>query len=123
MARRATVMANVLALATLVSTCASRQPPLSAVTTEAGVAFAHTDREATSVAVAGSFNQWSTSSHPLVRTGTAGRWTTVVPLGPGEYQYAFVVEGTRWVVPTAATEYVDDGFGSTNAVVVVPAKR
>jgi 1,4-alpha-glucan branching enzyme len=123
MARRATVTAAVLALSTLASTCASRRPPLSAVTTEAGVAFVHTDREATSVAVAGSFNQWSSSSHPLVRTGTAGRWTTVVALAPGEYPYMFVVDGSRWVVPAFATEYADDGFGSTNAVVVVPAGR
>jgi 1,4-alpha-glucan branching enzyme len=122
MVRRA-IVATVLALSTLGSSCASplAQPP--ATTSAAGVAFVHVDESASSVAVTGTFNQWSASSHPMARAGATGQWTTMVRLPPGEYQYLFVVDGTRLVVPVAASEYVEDGFGSRNAVVVVPAER
>ena len=88
--------------------------------TSVGVEFVLEDRTASSVAVSGSFNAWSTSSHPMARVGQSGRWVIVLRLPPGDHQFMFVVDGTRWVVPTTALDYVDDGFGATNAVVTVP---
>lgn len=75
--------------------------------------------EARSVALAGSFNQWSVSSHPLVRDGSRGMWTVVVSLPPGEYSFMYVVDGTQWISPPVAEDYADDGFGGKNGVVVV----
>ena len=72
-----------------------------------------------SVAVAGTFNQWSTSSHPLSQDRSSGEWMALVPLSPGEHLFMFVVDGTRWLTPPAAENYVDDGFGARNGVVVV----
>jgi hypothetical protein len=43
----------------------------------------------------------------------------VVPLPPGEHQFMYVVEGTQWVSPPHADDYVDDGFGTRNGIVVV----
>jgi len=70
------------------------------------------------VAVAGTFNQWDRSAASLVPTGTSGVWTTTLALPVGQHQYAFVVDGARWVVDPAAPA-VDDGFGRRNSVVAV----
>jgi 1,4-alpha-glucan branching enzyme len=89
------------------------------VATPAGVRFTLVHAEATSVAVAGTFNQWSVSSHPLSREGTSHVWTGTVPLPPGEHLFMFVVNGTQWITPPLADDFVDDGFGAKNGVVLV----
>ena len=72
--------------------------------------------QASSVAVVGDFNDWKPT--PLVKNG-AGAWVARVRLAPGQYNYAFVVDGSRWVAdPTAPRNAVDD-FGSPNSVVTV----
>src|SRR5439155_1114317 len=58
---------------------------------------------------------------PLVPAGTSGVWTTTLALPVGQHQYAFVVDGARWVVDPAAPA-VDDGFGRRNSVVAVIAQ-
>ncbi len=73
------------------------------------------------VAVAGTFNQWDRSAAPLVPAGTSGVWTTTLALPVGQHQYAFVVDGARWVVDPGAPA-VDDGFGRRNSVVAVTAQ-
>jgi len=70
------------------------------------------------VAVAGTFNQWDRGAALLVPAGTSGVWTTTLALPVGQHQYAFVVDGARWVVDPAAPA-VDDGFGRRNSVVAV----
>jgi hypothetical protein len=67
--------------------------------------------QAQQVAVAGTFNQWDPAAAPLVRTGAAGVWTVTLTLPAGQHQYAFIVDGARWVLDPAAPA-VDDGFGS-----------
>jgi 1,4-alpha-glucan branching enzyme len=93
--------------------------PAAPVVTPAGVRFVVMRSEASSVALAGSFNQWSPSSHPLVREKSRGIWTIVVALPPGEHVFMYVVDGTQWISPPFAEDYVDDGFGEKNGVVVV----
>ena len=106
------------------ATCASTLSPAAPVVTPAGVRFVMLHPEARSVALAGSFNHWSTSSHPLARTQASGVWTTVVALPPGEHLFMYVVNGEQWVSPPLAEDYVDDGFGSKNGIVVVrPRER
>jgi len=70
------------------------------------------------VAVAGTFNQWDRAAAPLMPAGTSGVWTTTLALPVGQHQYAFVVDGARWVVDPGAPA-VDDGFGRRNSVVAV----
>jgi hypothetical protein len=72
------------------------------------------------VAVAGTFNQWDRNVALLVPAGRSGVWTTTLALPIGQHQYAFVVDGARWVVDPAAPA-VDDGFGRRNSVVAVAA--
>ncbi len=73
---------------------------------------------ATRVSVAGTFNQWNPDAAPLVLAGTTGVWTTTLVLPVGQHQYAFVVDGRRWIADPAAPT-VDDGFGQRNSVVAV----
>jgi len=93
-------------------------PPATTSTAE-GIRFALVDADAQSVAVAGTFNGWSITAHPLGRDRAGGVWTTTVVLPPGEHHFMFVVDGVVWVTPPSADAYVDDGFGSHNGVVIV----
>jgi 1,4-alpha-glucan branching enzyme len=97
-------------------------PPLwlsPPVVTAGGVRFAVAHASARMVALAGSFNGWSTSAHPLTLERQRGLWTVLVELPPGEHQFMYVVDGTEWISPPFAEDYADDGFGSRNGIVVV----
>ena len=98
------------ALALLLSTPAPTRAP-AAVT----VRFVLFAPEAQQVALAGTFNQWDPAATPLVRTGAPGVWTATLTLPAGQHQYAFVLDGARWVADPAAPA-VDDGFGRRNSV-------
>ncbi len=73
---------------------------------------------ASAVAIVGDFNGWDDTKTPMARRGTAGTWSVRVPLSPGRYSYAFVVDGRQWLVDTRAPQVPDAGFGPANAVVV-----
>jgi 1,4-alpha-glucan branching enzyme len=101
--------------------CASTLSHTAPVVTPAGVRFALQRPEATTVAIAGSFNQWSPTANPLTRERPRSPWSAVVQLPPGEHLFMFVINGTEWISPPFAVDYVDDGFGAQNGVVVVRA--
>lgn len=44
------------------------------------------------VFVSGTFNDWSTCALPMTQDGD-GSWRALVHLGPGRYEYKFVVDG------------------------------
>ena len=111
---RTTLLAGLAAASLSCAAAVARGP----VVTPDGVRFTLEHAAAKSVAIAGDFNDWSTSAHPLARYGS-GTWSAVVALPPGDHKFMFVVDGTEWVVPPLAEDYVDDGFGSRNGVVIV----
>jgi 1,4-alpha-glucan branching enzyme len=71
---------------------------------------------ARSVTIAGTFNNWDDKKNPLQKDGKG--WKASLPLGPGRYEYKFVVDG-QWVCDPKAKETVQNDFGSSNAVLVV----
>ena len=73
---------------------------------------------ARTVAVAGDFDSWDHARMPM-RRDASGLWTLDVPLPPGRYQYAFVVDGRRLVADPAAPRAVGDDFGQPTSVVTV----
>jgi hypothetical protein len=99
---------------------ARASPPLPAVTPETapgGVVFripASSAREAPGVA--GDFNGWI--AVPMHRA--RDEWVVTIPVPPGVYHYAFASADGVWFVPDTIPNRVDDGFGGTNAVLVVP---
>lgn len=73
-----------------------------------------------SVALAGSFNEWDPARTPLAPAGETGVWTVTLALPPGQHTYAFVVNGQQWL-PDPAAPAVEDGFGHQNSVMTVTA--
>jgi 1,4-alpha-glucan branching enzyme len=96
-----------------------QRPSLAPAATPDGVRFSLAHADAKSVALAGTFNRWSISSHTLVREGTSNVWTLVVPLPPGEHLFMFVIDGAQWITPPLADDFVDDGFGAKNGIAIV----
>jgi 1,4-alpha-glucan branching enzyme len=115
------VLVKAMLVAVVSASCAAAMADRAPVDTTDGVRFTFANPGAKSVAVVGNFNEWSATANPLVRSGKV--WSAVVTLPPGEYPFMFIVDG-KWIVPTLAEEFVDDGFGSKNGVVIVrPRER
>ena len=82
------------------------------------VRFTLVHPEAHRVALVGDFNGWSPNATPLVVGGSDGVWSASVPLPAGRHEYAFIVDGERWVSdPYAST--VHDEFGTSSSVLRV----
>jgi hypothetical protein len=111
----APALAAAAALVLLLGRAEPVATPAPAVVT---VRFVLTAPDARAVNVAGSFNGWDVQATPLVRTGSPGVWTATITLPVGQHQYAFVVDGVRWV-PDPAAPAVDDGFGRRNSVLTL----
>ncbi len=62
--------------------------------TPQGVRFEYYNPQAKSVYLAGDFNNWSTTSHPM-RKEEDGTFWIVLKLAPGKYEYKFIVDG-QW---------------------------
>jgi len=87
---------------------------------DAGWLFTFDVAGAKSVALAGSFNGWSTSADPMAKNDK-GQWTLVKTLPAGAHQYKFAVDGgTQWKADPTNPNTADDGFGGQNSVLVVP---
>lgn len=74
--------------------------------------------EASSVRLVGDFDDWRSAGIPLVRA-PGGAWSATVRLPPGRYNYAFVVDGVRWVADPHAPRASPDDFGRPNSVLLV----
>jgi hypothetical protein len=97
------------------------QPPAPASDRPASAAltqFVLVAPEAASVAVVGDFNDWSFSATPLERQPGDDVWWVTLPLRPGRYRYAFVVNGTSWR-PDPNAPAAEDEFGRPNSVVTI----
>ena len=84
------------------------------------VQFVYVAPEASSVTLAGDFNEWNDQRLPLRDPDGDGVWTGYVLLEPGLHKYMFVVDG-GWVTDPRAERHVDDGFGNRNALITVMA--
>ena len=72
--------------------------------------------DASTVRLAGSFTNWQ-PQYDLHQTAP-GVWTVTLPLPQGVHDYAFVIDGQRWV-PDPYAQSVDDGFGGTNSRIAI----
>jgi Glycogen recognition site of AMP-activated protein kinase len=113
--------AGVLLLTTVLSNPWTDRP-LTTAAIQAGekvyVQFRLQTSEATDVRLAGSFTHWQ-PQYQLHETAP-GLWTVTLPLAPGVHDYAFIIDGQRWVTdPFAAA--VQDGFGGSNSRITLVA--
>lgn len=109
-------MAGALAAAAALVLLVAR-PEAPAAVGGVAVRFVLHAPEAQTVSLAGTFNQWDAEATPLVRSD-GGMWSATLVLPAGEHEYAFVVNGERWV-PDPAAPGVDDGFGRRNSVLTL----
>lgn len=85
------------------------------------VAFRLDARGASRVELAGDFTAWKPAY--ALHESKPGVWSVVVPLEPGVHDYAFVVDGERWM-PDPLAPTVADGFGGVNSrLAVLPPVR
>jgi hypothetical protein len=80
------------------------------------VRFLYVAPRAERVAVVGDFNGWS--ARTMTRLDDNGTWMIELPLPPGRFSYAFVVDDTIVADPRAPRSTEDD-FGVSNSVVLV----
>lgn len=69
------------------------------------------------VAVVGNFNGWDAGANPL-RPAAGGWWETRLELGPGTYEYVYIIDG-KTTTPPEAKVTVNDGFGGLNGIIEV----
>lgn len=83
------------------------------------VPFVYVSNDASTVAVAGDFNDWEPTG--LQRQEVDGRvvWAGHIPVRRGEHRYMFVVNGSEWESDPLAPVQRDDGFGKTNAILAL----
>jgi 1,4-alpha-glucan branching enzyme len=65
----------------------------------------------------GDFNGWSPDATVMQRRND-GNWEVCLSLGPGRYQYKYLVDG-QWRHDPAAKENAKNEFGSFNSIVEV----
>lgn len=75
--------------------------------------------QAHSVALIGDFNGWGSTAEVKLAPSGNGMWNVTVPLPAGRYQYAFLIDGQRWVTDPHAEQRMNDDFGRQSAVVIV----
>jgi len=82
------------------------------------VRFVFVDPRARSVEIIGDFNEWTKGANKLRLSGAPGVWSVSVPLSPGRHEYAFIINGSRWVADPLAVKSSDD-FGTESSVIRV----
>lgn len=86
------------------------------------VRFVFVDSGAASVELVGDFNEWTRGVTALERSGAPGVWAVSVALTPGRHEYAFIINGSRWVADPLAVRSSDD-FGTESSVIRVGAAK
>lgn len=70
--------------------------PKAAAAKKVAVEFVADCPLATTVSVAGSFNNWAVDKDMLKKDKKTGLWTAKISLAAGDYEYKFVCDGKNW---------------------------
>lgn len=100
-----------------VSTATKKTAPKKPRKTIQSTEFSLYAPEASRVFLAGEFNDWDPTSHPM-RKFKKGVHTKKVKLEPGRYEYKFVVDGQWQADPENGNRLISD-IGSENSVLEV----
>ena len=73
--------------------------------------------EAKQAILVGDFNSWDEKKH-IMKKDNKGRWTKIVNLPPGRYEYKFLVDG-QWQNDPGNDQMVPNSFGSLNNILTV----
>ena len=117
------IAAGIAVIAAASTLVATRRPAavVSRPDTVEYVRFVLIDSTARTVSIVGDFNEWRPDKTPLAAP-RPGVWSVSLPLSPGRHEYAFIVDGKRWVVDPSSIPSSDE-FGTESSVLLVaPAK-
>jgi 1,4-alpha-glucan branching enzyme len=84
-----------------------------------GVTFRVWAPHATSVSVAGTFNNWNGTAHPLTQEGVTGIWSRDVSTARANAQYKYVINGQYWWKDPRSRMVTTSGFNSSGANSIV----
>ena len=73
--------------------------------------------EAKEAILVGDFNSWDEKKHRMKRDDK-GRWTKIVTLAPGKYEYKFLVDG-QWQNDPSNDQLVNNSLGTLNNILTV----
>lgn len=74
------------------------------------------------VGLVGDFNEWGKKQVPIAARNMEGKWVFELDLPPGRYQYAFEVNGKKWLPDPNAKGIIPDGFGGINSVLYISSE-
>jgi hypothetical protein len=83
------------------------------------IIFEFRHSSASSVCVAGSFNDWNPQLGPMTRD-SRDHWVRTIPLSRGYYEYCLVVDG-QWILDPLNQLSVENPFGGRNSLFNVDA--
>ena len=86
--------------------------------TEKAITFEFAADAGSRVFIAGSFNAWDPSAHPLTYHPAEGLFRVTLLLAPGLYEYKFVVDGV-WHVDVRCPHWALNGNGTLNSVIQI----
>lgn len=72
------------------------------------------------VSVVGDFNDWNPAANPLQSVG--GVWSSEAVVTPGRHDYAFVVDGGKWISDPAAPRAPADELSGGYSVLIAGAE-
>ncbi len=75
---------------------AKKAAPKAAAPKKVAVEFVADCPLATTVSVAGTFNNWAVDKDMLKKDKKSGLWTAKISLAAGDYEYKFVCDGKNW---------------------------
>jgi 1,4-alpha-glucan branching enzyme len=81
------------------------------------VRFEFSHPTASTVTIAGTFNDWHPTAKAMHPSGNGG-WLKETVLVPGTYEYCLVVDG-RWMPDPLSAETVPNPFGGRNSILKV----
>jgi 1,4-alpha-glucan branching enzyme len=96
-------------------TASKKKPKVSGILKQ--TEFSFLAPQAQGVFIAGNFNQWNPSSHPM-KQDKKGMWKILLPLEAGQYEYRFFVDG-EWQNDPSCCDFVDNPFGTSNCLKIV----
>ena len=75
---------------------AKKAAPKAAAPKKVSVEFVADCPLATTVSIAGTFNNWTVDKDMLKKDKKTGLWTAKLSLAAGDYEYKFVCDGKNW---------------------------
>ncbi len=71
------------------------------------------------IALVGEFNRWDASKNPMHFDTLAGQWRVSLPLGPGQWEYKYVVNDSLWLPDPTNPDKVPDGWNGFNSLRII----